>query len=115
MTNSAEQLGDELLNYRIMITGRNVNTVQCVSRYCLKQGVETLPYYGFPSSEEVILFNPHLLILCLPVPEDFLLQIDKPFILWSEPPIKDTGLAPALQATSSCIELKNLLQQTLQV
>ncbi len=98
-----------------MIIGMKVNTVQRISRYCLKQGIETLPYYGFPPCEDTVLFNPHLLILCLPVPEDFLLQIDKPFILWSEPPIKDIDPAPALEATSSCIELKNLLQQALQV
>ncbi len=92
-----------------MIVGKNVTTVQRVSRYCLKQGIEALPYYGTPTVEEVTLFNPDVLIVCLPVPENFCLQIDKPFILWSEPSIN-----VKLPVASTCIELKTLLQQTLQ-
>ncbi len=96
--------------HRILIFGRSVTTVQRVSRYCLKQGIEILPYYGIPTVEEVNLFTPDLVILCLPAPENFLLQIDRPFILWSEPSVN-----VKLPVASSCIELKNLLQQTLQV
>ncbi len=89
--------------------------MQPVTRYYIKQVIETLPYYGIPPHEDVILFNPHLLILCLPAPSDFLLKIEQPFILWSEMPIQDTGEMPVLQVAFSCIELKTLLQQTLQV
>ena len=69
---------------RVMILGRLVTTVQRVSRYCLKQMVEVLPYYGVPSAEEISLFDPDILIICLPAPEQLYLQTDKPFILWSE-------------------------------
>ncbi len=92
-----------------MIVGKNVTTVQRVSRYCLKQGIEVLPYYGVPTAEEISLFSPDVLIVCLPVLENFFLQIDQPFILWSEPSIN-----VKLPVASSCIELKTLLQQTLQ-
>lgn len=92
-----------------MIVGKNVTTVQRVSRYCLKQGIEVLPYYGVPTAEEISLFSPDVLIVCLPVLDNFFLQIDQPFILWSEPSIN-----VKLPVASSCIELKTLLQQTLQ-
>jgi hypothetical protein len=96
-------------SHKIMIVGKNVTTVQRVSRYCLKQGIEVLPYYGVPTAEEISLFSPDVLIVCLPVLENFFLQIDQPFILWSEPSIN-----VKLPVASSCIELKTLLQQTLQ-
>jgi hypothetical protein len=92
-----------------MILGRLVATVQRVSRYCLEQMVEVLPYYGVPSSEEICLFNPDLLIICLPAPENLYLQIDKPFILWSE---LEANLK--LPVASNSAELARMLQQTLQ-
>lgn len=92
-----------------MILGRLVTTVQRVSRYCLEQMVEVLPYYGIPSNEEIGLFDPDLLIICLPAPENFHLQIDKPFILWSEPEVQIK-----LPVASNAAELARMLQQTLQ-
>ena len=110
MTNLFTQPVDSMPCHRILIFGRTVITVQRVSRYFLKHGIEILPYYGIPTEEELNLFAPEVLILCLPAPENFFLQIDRPFILWSEPSVN-----VKLPVTSSCIELKNLLQQTLQV
>lgn len=78
------QPGDDRQYSRVMILGRLVTTVQRVSRYCLKQMVEVLPYYGVPSAEEIGLFDPDILIICLPAPEHLYLQTNKPFILWSE-------------------------------
>lgn len=114
MSNLFNQIEYGIANHEIMIVGKNVTTAQCVIRYWLNQGIEALPYYGVPTVEEVTLFSPDLLIVCLPAPEDFLLQIDQPFIVWSEPSIKDTGKMPVLQVASTCIELKTLLQLTLQ-
>lgn len=110
MTNLFNQPVDSMPCHRIPIFGRTVTTVQRVSRYCLNQGIEILPYYGIPTVEEVNLFAPNLLILCLPAPENFFLQIDRPCILWSE-----RFVNVKLPVASSCIELKNLLQQTLQL
>lgn len=98
-----------------MIVGRKVTTVQCLSRYYLKQGIEILPYYGFPTLEEVTLFNPDLFIVCVPAPEDFLLQIDRPFILWTEPSSLDTSKGRVLKDASTCIELKSELQQKIAI
>ena len=69
---------------RIMVIGNNVATVQRVSRYCLEQGAEVLPYYGIPTDDEVILFAPDVSVLCLPIPENFRPQIGQPYILWSK-------------------------------
>lgn len=110
MTNLFNQPVDSIPCHRILIFGRTATTVQRVSRYYLKPGIEILPYYGIFTDEEVNLFAPDLLILCLPAPENFFLQIDRPCILWSEPSVN-----VKLSVGSSCIELKNLLQQTLQV
>jgi hypothetical protein len=70
--------------YRVIVLGQSVSTVQYVSRYCLAQGADVLPYYGFPTLEEVELFDPQILIFCLPVPESLLKQFSQPCILWSE-------------------------------
>lgn len=67
-----------------MVIGSNVTTVQRVSRYCLEQGAEVFPYYGTPTAEEIALFDPEVLVLCLPIPEDVLHQLSRPCILWSE-------------------------------
>lgn len=69
---------------RIMVVGQDVVTVQRVSRYCLERGADVFPYYGIPSRDEVALFDPEISILCLPLPEQFLCQVDHPYILWSE-------------------------------
>ena len=95
-----------------MIVGSQVTTVQYLSRYCLQQGRETFPYYGFPTLEEVTLFSPDLLIVCLPAPEDFLMQIDRPFILWSEPSSLDKSQGRVLEE-DYYIQLKSLLQRQL--
>jgi hypothetical protein len=76
----------------------------------MKQGLEVLPYYGVPTSEEITLFAPALVIVCLPTPEDFLLQTDRPLILWSEQPTEIQ-----LPVASNYMELLALLQQTLQL
>jgi hypothetical protein len=69
---------------RIMIIGNNVTTVQRVSSYCLKKSPYIFPYYGVPTEQEINLFAPNILILCLPLPGDFYSQIDQPYIFWSE-------------------------------
>lgn len=70
-----------------MVIGSHVTTVQRVSGYCLKQDVEVCPYYGVPTHEDMALFAPSILVLCLPMLEDsqFLLRL-YPCILWSEQP-----------------------------
>lgn len=70
--------------HRIMIIGSNVTTVQRVSSYCLKKSPHIFPYYGVPTEEEINLFAPDILVLCLPLPENFQHQIRQPYILWSE-------------------------------
>lgn len=76
--------------HRIMIIGSNVTTVQRVSSYCLKKNLEVLPYYGIPIVEDITLFAPHVLVLCLPIPENFqFYQIHQPYILWSEQKINE--------------------------
>jgi hypothetical protein len=92
-----------------MILGKLVATVQRVSRYCLEHVVEILPYYGVPSGEEIGLFQPDVLIICLPAPEDLYLQIDKPFILWSE---REANFQ--LPVASNPAELAIALRQSLQ-
>jgi hypothetical protein len=109
--NLFNQIGNGTPSQKIMIVGRKVTTVQDLSRYCLLQGIEILPYYGFPTLEEVTLFSPDLLIICLPAPEDFLVQIDRPSILWSEPSYLDKSKFDVVKVASTCTELKSLLQQ----
>ncbi len=73
---------------RIMVIGSDVTTVQSVSSYCLKKNLEVFPYYGLPTVEEMTLFAPHALVLCIPIPDDFQSQILQPCIFWSEQPIE---------------------------
>lgn len=96
-----------------MIIGKLVTTVQRVSRYCLEQMVEVLPYYGIPSREDIDLFDPDVLIICLPAPDNLYLQIDKPFILWSELEAK-FQLPVASNRAELALILQKILQQTLQ-
>jgi len=90
---------------RIMVIGSNVATVQRVSRYCLEQGAEVLPYYGIPTDEEVTLFAPDVSVLCLPICENFRPQIGQPYIFWSEQSINisniesETLLLPKLKSS----------------
>jgi hypothetical protein len=95
--------------HRIMVIGNNVTTVQCVSRYCLKKNLEVFPYYGIPLVEDITLFAPHALVLCLPIPENFQHQIHQPYILWSEP-IIDEKLPMVTNFTDLYICLQNILQ-----
>ncbi len=81
-----------------MIIGNNVNAVQRVSHYCLKQGSEVFPYYEIPNAEEMKLFAPEVLVLCYPVTESALPQLGHPCILWSEHPIS-TNLPLASNAS----------------
>ncbi len=101
---------DSLLGNRVMVIGQNVATVQRVSRYYLDQGAEVFPYYGIPLDEEVTLFEPEVLVLCLPLPEGFLKQIDHPYILWSEEQITVDLSFVSHQKTA-----KMSLQDTLQL
>lgn len=103
------QQPDDTPSSKVMVVGASVTTVQRLSRYCLQQGIEVFPYYGVPTTEEVTLFCPDALIVCLPVPENFFLQIDQPFILWSEP-----TTVSKLPVASTHTQLATLLQQTLQ-
>lgn len=89
--------------------------MQRVTRYYIKPGRGHYVTGRVTQHEEVILFNLQLLILCLPAPSNFLLKIEQPLILWFEQPIQNTGEMLVLQVASNCIELKTLLQQTLQV
>lgn len=94
--------------HRIMVIGSNVTTVQRVSSYCLKQSSEVLPYYGIPSNEEITLFAPEVLVLCLPIANDFCYQIH-PYILWSEQFI-DKELPSATTPTELYARLQEALQ-----
>ena len=93
-----------------MIIGSNVTTVQRVSIYCLKQGAELFPYYGIPTNEEVSVFAPDVLVLCLPMSVDFQFQILRPYILWSEQPMDD-----GLRLVTTYTELYTRLQEVLQL
>jgi hypothetical protein len=99
---------DSLLGNRVMVIGQNVATVQRVSRYCIDRGAEVFPYYGLPSDEEVALFDPEVSVLCLPLPEDFIKQIDRPYIFWSEEKLIDFSLVSDQKAVKS--SLQNILQ-----
>jgi hypothetical protein len=52
---------------RIAVVGENVATVQKISRFCLGQGLEVLPYYGAPDPEDLTLFDPTVCIVCWPL------------------------------------------------
>lgn len=79
---------------RIMVIGNKVTTVQRVSSYCLKHSFEVFPYYGIPLVEEITLFAPHALVLCVPIPDDFQFQILLlPYIFWSEEPLEEKLLS----------------------
>lgn len=93
---------------RIMVIGSNVTTVQRVSSYCLKHNFEVFPYYGIPLVEEMALFDPQALVLCLPIPDDFLSQILQPYIFWSEQPLEEK-----LLSVSTPTELYLYLQKAL--
>lgn len=95
--------------HRVMVIGSNVNTVQRVSNYCLKKNLEVFPYYGIPMMEDINLFAPHVIILCLLTPNDFPYQTLQPWILWSEQAV-DEGVA----SVSSATELYTCLQKSLQ-
>ncbi|BDA69544.1 hypothetical protein RIVM261_061530 [Rivularia sp. IAM M-261] len=76
--------------HRIMVIGSNVTTVQRVSSYCLKKNLEVFPYYGIPVVDDITLFAPHVVVLCLPIPEKFqLCQIHQRYIFWSEQKISE--------------------------
>lgn len=67
-----------------MIVGQDVPMVQRLSRYCLELGAEVFPYYGTPTDEEVMLFNPEVSIFCIPASQEGWNRFDHPYILWSE-------------------------------
>jgi hypothetical protein len=91
--------------HRIMVIGSNVTTVQRVSSHCLKQNAEVFPYYCIPTFEEMTLFAPHVLVLCLPIPDKFQHQVLQPYILWSEQPMNDSpSVATTLTELSSCLQ-----------
>jgi hypothetical protein len=96
--------------HRIMVIGNKITTVQRVSSYCLKKKLEVLPYYGIPRVDDINLFAPHALVLCLPIPE-FQYQIHQPYILWSEQ-IIDEGLPLVNNQTK--LEEFYILQKVLQ-
>ncbi|BAY25010.1 hypothetical protein NIES2100_48090 [Calothrix sp. NIES-2100] len=95
---------------RIMVIGTNVTTVQRVSRYCLKKGLEVFPYYGIPINDEVSLFDPHILVLCQPIPNELMSSIAQLCISWSEQTIDGY-----LTLVSSPTELSIPLQEVLQI
>ncbi|BAY33491.1 hypothetical protein NIES2107_53870 [Nostoc carneum NIES-2107] len=93
---------------RVMVIGKNITTVQRVSRYCMKKDLEVFPYYGVPLNEEINLFNPHVFVLCQPLPEGFVSCINQPYILWSEQIDGDRTLV--LSPSELSIRLQELLQ-----
>jgi hypothetical protein len=80
---------EQLLQQRVMVLGQDVVTVQRISRYCLRKGAEVLPYYELPTKDEIILFDPQVVILCTQLPEEFLDQIFYPCIIWAEQSVPD--------------------------
>ncbi|MCP6758408.1 MAG: hypothetical protein NHB32_06420 [Fischerella sp. CENA71] len=94
---------------RIMVIGSNITTVQRVSSYCLKHNFEVFPYYGIPLVEEITLFAPHALVLCLPIPDDFLSQILQPYIFWSEQPLEEKLLSVST-STELYVHLHKVLE-----
>jgi hypothetical protein len=69
---------------RIMVVGEMVAVVQQVSRYCLTHAADVLPFYGLPDETEIALFDPHVVVLCLPLADRFLAEIARPYLLWAE-------------------------------
>jgi hypothetical protein len=103
---------------RVMVVGESVEVVQQVSRFCLTQGTDVLPFYGLPDEAAIALFDPHVVVLCLPLAASFLTQIDRPYLLWQQPELSDlTGLsnltAVAPTAISNPIALVMQLQAVL--
>lgn len=96
--------------HRVMVIGSHVNTVQRVSNHCLKKNLEVFPYYGVPLMEEINVFAPHVLVLCLPIPNDFQCQTSQPWILWSE-----QGMDEELALVSTTTELYARLQEVFQI
>ncbi|WP_244329356.1 hypothetical protein [Tolypothrix sp. PCC 7910] len=94
---------------RVMVIGSRVTMVQHVSRYCLKKDLEVFPYYGIPLNEEITLFNPHVFVLCQPLPEGFLPCIAQPYILLSEQAI-DGDLNDVTSPSELSIRLQEVLQ-----
>ncbi|WP_223265471.1 hypothetical protein [Nostoc sp. 'Peltigera membranacea cyanobiont' 210A] len=90
--------------HRIMIIGSNVTTVQRVSGHCLKQNAEVFPYYSIPTLEEITLFAPDVLVLCLPIRGKLHHQLLQPCILWSEQLMNDNSpLATTFTELSACL------------
>lgn len=95
---------NDMKKHKIMVIGSNVTTVQRVSSHCLKQNAEVFPYYCIPTLEEIALFAPHVLVLCLPIPDKFQHQLLQPYILWSEKLINDISpLATTFTELSACL------------
>jgi hypothetical protein len=116
--NLAETRRDETEPSRIMVVGESVEVVQQVSRFCLTQGSDVLPFYGLPDEAAIALFDPHVVVLCLPLAASFLTQIDRPYLLWQQPELSDlTSLsdlaAVAPTAISNPIALVMQLQAVL--
>jgi hypothetical protein len=86
---STSQMRSETTPSRVLVVGEAVIVVQQVSRYCLSQGADVLPFYGLPDAAAVTLFDPHLLVLCLPLAESFIAQLDRPYLLLAEPSNQD--------------------------
>lgn len=106
MTYLCHQPGDVIPGNRIMVIGQDVITVQRVSRYCLEGGAEVFPYYGVPSLEEVSLFDPEVSVLCVPLPDGFLCNLNQSYILWSEQPMLiDLPLVSTKKELQSCLQL----------
>jgi hypothetical protein len=100
------QPGDAIPGNRIMVIGKDVITVQRVSRYCLEGGAEVFPYYGVPTIEEVTLFDPEISVLCIPLPKSFLCNLNQRYILWSEQPILiDLPLVSTKRELENCLQL----------
>ena len=93
---------------RIMVIGSQITTVQRVSSYCLKHNFEVFPYYGIPLVEDITLFDPHALVLCLPIHDNFLSQIPQPYIFWSEQPLEEKLLS-VCTPTELYLHLQNVL------
>jgi hypothetical protein len=45
---------------------------------------EVFPYYGIALAEEITLFAPYALLLCLPISDNFQSQILQNYTFWSE-------------------------------
>jgi hypothetical protein len=87
--------GDPLERRRIMVVGQDVATVQRVSRVYLAHGANVFPYYGLLNLADLELFDPHLLVLCLPVSDNFLLPTNRPYLVWRD---QSAIAAPSLRS-----------------